>query len=409
MSLQMHITFGENSTSTIRDYSTNGNHSTVVAGTPTIETGDVGNRMTFDGSTDYVRFGDIDALDGAKIYTWFGRSVFNSSASKEVLFEKNGSWSVYKNASDEIVAEVINSVGTHTVSFAIPYFGAIVSWAFRFDGTNLILFVNDAVVDTDNGGGDQAITQTQSELAMGATYTGAASNFFNGTIEEFRIYTTATTLLQTRALVDSPKGFRVNFASGLTPGFEVGDLIYDNDTTRGALKAIVTHKQNDVEYIINPLEGSVAPSDGMTPKRVGHNWDDSRQDCAVIGSDTQSPHIKYYKGVTTFTEFTGTPQMVADSNGLRRLTITKSTDYTLEKHEFRVVVDTSGGSVITITLPASPDDDEEHVITRSGSKKVTIDGNGNNILGLSSQDLLRDGDSLHLYYDGVLDNEWKPM
>lgn len=82
---------------------------------------------------------------------------------------------------------------------------------------------------------------------------------------------------------------------------------------------------------------------------------------------------------------------------------TITSNYTASSGEL-VDVDASGGAV-TVTLPSSPSaSDFVHVSKRdSSSNTVTIDGNGNNINGETSQSIGTQYNAITMYYNGT---EW---
>lgn len=78
---------------------------------------------------------------------------------------------------------------------------------------------------------------------------------------------------------------------------------------------------------------------------------------------------------------------------------------TISQGDYLVPVDTSSNSE-TVNLPASPADGEEHVIKRNGTNSVTVDGNGNNIDGATTQTIGSDDGTLTVIFSSSL-SEWQ--
>lgn len=96
------------------------------------------------------------------------------------------------------------------------------------------------------------------------------------------------------------------------------------------------------------------------------------------------------------------------NNGLRLSVATIiTTSSTLAETYYVVPVDATSGAV-TITLPAAPSDGRSYFIHKKDSSNngVTVSGNGNNINGASTSDLIANQyDSLTIYYNNA-DSEW---
>lgn len=79
------------------------------------------------------------------------------------------------------------------------------------------------------------------------------------------------------------------------------------------------------------------------------------------------------------------------------------TSDTLTTGQYYAFVDSSSATH-TVNLPASPSTGQEHVVKRNGANTVTVSGNGSNIDGAATQDLLNDDDSLTVAWSGT---EWQ--
>jgi len=89
------------------------------------------------------------------------------------------------------------------------------------------------------------------------------------------------------------------------------------------------------------------------------------------------------------------------ATGVIENVVTKTANYTLLATDDNVSCDTSGGA-FTITLPASPETGRIYtIILEAGSNPLTIAGNGKNIMGDSSKDIIYTGTAIQLVYDGT--------
>jgi hypothetical protein len=79
----------------------------------------------------------------------------------------------------------------------------------------------------------------------------------------------------------------------------------------------------------------------------------------------------------------------------------KTANYTLVATDDNIVCDTSGGA-FTITLPLSPETGRIYtIVLETGSSPLTIAGNGKNIMGDSSKDIIYAGTAIQLVYNGT--------
>ena len=90
--------------------------------------------------------------------------------------------------------------------------------------------------------------------------------------------------------------------------------------------------------------------------------------------------------------------------GIAKNSTTKTANYTVLSSDQRIYIDSSGGA-FTITLEASPSDNREiEIIDSTGncaSFNVTVDGNGNNIIGGGSYVVSTDFEGLRLIFNGT--------
>jgi hypothetical protein len=162
------------------DSSGNGNHGTIY-GSATWTTGKSGNALDFDGVDDYVDVGDIDLTDAFTISAW----INISSIDKNMIVGKSYStYQFYAKPTGRIVFQ-------RNSSTPINFNAGIVTdtWyhvAVTFNTTyGTVLYLDGSVVDTDS---DTSITNENNVITKIGANSWTAHNFFNGTIDDVRIY-----------------------------------------------------------------------------------------------------------------------------------------------------------------------------------------------------------------------------
>ena len=73
-----------------------------------------------------------------------------------------------------------------------------------------------------------------------------------------------------------------------------------------------------------------------------------------------------------------------------------STDYTISGDFDLEIVTVTGTAAVTVTMPVHYEG-AEVIVTKGGTGRVTVEGNGTNIMGLASQELVMQNDSAHMY------------
>ncbi len=402
MSLELHTVFSENDSATFRDYSTKGNDGTTT-GSPTLEVGTNGYRVAWDGA-DYSLHGDISAVEGIKNFTLMWRGYIAASSAVETIAGKDGVWRLGQTTSNQIRVELEQSAKTITLTSTSTYDSAteLVVMA-RYDGTNSALWINGVAEDTDAAGADTALDTSTEQVVQGAGYTlaGGATNYFTGKTEEFRLYTDYLNLNNAIALRANNKGTYLIMSSLFDPGFNAGDLIYNNTSAVGEVNYVVTVSEGSGVYKVNPVNSSAPIIDGMHLKRVGHCWDTARQQMGRIGEASLFPYFEILHGVSSFTHLTDGTKVVTTigEKGIGKREVTKTANYTLTDNDVKCFADATSGA-ITITLPAFPYLRKEYEVIKidSSANAVTISGNGNNVNGLASQSLISQYDSVRLSY-----------
>ncbi len=380
MSLAFANSFNENSGTTIRDYSDNLRDSASAGGlTPTADT--FGYYMRFDGASSQYTIASFTLAN----FTYYFEFYTNDATTKRfILSRRDHSYIFIENnrltfgIHNEATAKNVQTAG-NSISTATWY-----KCACFYDGTDLNVWLDGVEVTSTQS---NALTQTNA-FTFGSEFD--STDYFNGRLREFRAYTTGLSDNAINSISTSKQGIIIGMDAH---SFNVGDLVTSKlgETRQSAV--VFATDTNEIRVL--PDADNPVYFKGQKWIRFGHRWDTARQDYLVLTGETTKAKFLTTNGNNQFSETDDTNKTTEwDSNGLRRTTLTKTANYTLEKWDFRVIVDTS--SAVTITLPASPDNDEEHVITRSGANNVTINGNGKNIIGNATQILYSDNDSLHL-------------
>ncbi len=191
---------------TIFDKSQYNNHGTWSGNATPNWTSGIGSAMSFDGVNDYVNAGNDASLDfGSNNFTisfWFKSSAtgnikivskYNNGGVYQGfnLFLNNG---LITSSIKDTVATVIYSVSV-TQYNDNKWYNAIVVFN---RSSNMSLYVNDILVDSDNIVVANATISTTSPIYIGAAL--GFANFFNGSIDEVRIYNRALSADEVQAL-----------------------------------------------------------------------------------------------------------------------------------------------------------------------------------------------------------------
>jgi thiamine phosphate synthase YjbQ (UPF0047 family) len=79
----------------------------------------------------------------------------------------------------------------------------------------------------------------------------------------------------------------------------------------------------------------------------------------------------------------------------------KTANYTLTASDYGIVADTSGGA-FTLTLPAAPETGRVYsIVLETAGNALTVDGNGKNIIGNATIDIIFADDAMQLEYNGT--------
>jgi hypothetical protein len=196
--------FEEGSGSAVTDASGNGNTGAITNAARTT-TGRFGSALVFDGTTSVVRIPDSPFLDLTTAMTIEAWVFPSTSARVPALLKESGNGSVYAlNTADNgnrPSARVTTASNDRNVSGnnVLP----LNTWshlAATYSGSILRLFVNGVEVDAENVGG--TISVSTGAFAIGANV--ARREFFNGRLDEVRVYNRALTAAEIRVDMVTP-------------------------------------------------------------------------------------------------------------------------------------------------------------------------------------------------------------
>lgn len=395
--------FNENNTSTVRDYSENLNDSaTAVSLTITADT--FGYYLDLDGANDYYTISNAtdytagDFTICGQIYIASGKETRST-----IIGTANGGnvpFSVYY-LSGNIVFETETSGGvTQTISF-VAIKDEWSKFVCTYDqSSNTMTFYYNSIVDFDTD------TNTP-EVQNGAFEIGAlgAADFFKGRIRDIRFYNSLANDNFISTFFSNNQGDKISMrtfdveGSTITPtdNFAVGDLIVTDKFD--PFEAVVYAKDTEFIHVLPFNTYSISAGDFLS--RIGHRWDTARQ--SAITMRRTDEQICIHGGVNTFSGFNANSFVTTciDKNGIKKTSYTKSANYTVKNYEHTFYCDTSGGS-FTLTLPASPDTDEEHLIIMIQTPgTLTVNGNGNNINNSATKKLTTQFQSMLIKFDGT--------
>ena len=198
--------FEEGTGTTVTDQSGNGNNGTLT-NTTWVAAGKYGRALSFNGTSSRLTVPNSTSLQlstGMTLETWVNPTTV-SSAWRDIIEKGNDNY--YLMATTDRTSFPAGG-GTFGGANANAYATGILptnSWthlATTYDGTNLRLYVNGTLVATQAKTG--AITTSTSALTIGSDP--FYGQFFNGQIDELRIYKTALTQTQIQTDMATPVG-----------------------------------------------------------------------------------------------------------------------------------------------------------------------------------------------------------
>jgi len=391
--------FNENSATTIRDYSENGNDGTGT-GLFIQASARVGNECVFNAVADQIDLGNITDLNGSSALGMALAYKPTGGAGTLSVLNKSGQITITYNYTTNILkVDLVVASGTATVS-ATLVIDTYYDIGIGYNGSTLVLYIDEVLTDTD-GSQSGVIATNGNTMYLG---TDGVTNSANFVLNEFKFLDVVGSTDNLAAWAAEQNGVKVTTSK--LHGYSVGDIIGSNINTSYSAYAIVTFVESTTIFRILPLTDEIGSSSVF--QRCGHLWDTTRQWMFII-DDT--PQICFYDGVSKSSEvLAGAKKTVCITKdgitgaSIVKSSITKTANYTVLSTDQRIYVDSSGGA-FTITLESSPATDRELEIIDSvgscGTNAVTVAGNGNNINGTTPQNMNANYDSWHIVFNGT--------
>jgi hypothetical protein len=198
--------FSEGSGSTVADASGNGNTGTISNATWTTA-GKYGNALVFNGTNALVTVNDAASLHLTTAMTleaWVKPSVVNS-AWRDVIYKGNDNYFLEATSDEGGVPGAGATLGSSdVVTFGTSVLGtnAWAHLAMTYDGTALLLYVNGVLVSSLPQTGNIATSANPLQIGGDSIF----GQYFNGTIDEIRVYNTTLTQAQIQSDMNTPVG-----------------------------------------------------------------------------------------------------------------------------------------------------------------------------------------------------------
>jgi PKD repeat protein/glucose/arabinose dehydrogenase len=198
--------FDQGSGSSVPDASGNG-HTGTISGAVWTSTGKYGGALSFDGVNDWVTVADSALLDlttGMTLSAWVfptGHGTFCTVVMKER--PETEVYGLYSSTADERPGAGISRSGTSLVGISGSRALPLNTWthlAVTYDGTTLRLFVNGLEVKRRSAPG--ALLTSGNPLRIGGN--SIRPEFFQGRIDDVRIYDRALTVTEVQKVMNTP-------------------------------------------------------------------------------------------------------------------------------------------------------------------------------------------------------------
>ena len=200
------FSFNEGTGTTVTDSSGNHNNGTIVNGTWTTS-GKYGNALVFNGSNAIVTVPDAASLDLTNAMTleaWVDPSVVNS-AWRDLIYKGNDNYYLEGTSSSGSVPAVGGTFGganSNVYGTAALSANAWTHLAATYDGMTLRLYVNGTQVSSAARTGSFGASTNPLQIGGDSIY----GQYFNGAIDEVRVYNVALTQAQIQSDMNSPIG-----------------------------------------------------------------------------------------------------------------------------------------------------------------------------------------------------------
>jgi len=212
-SLVAAYSFDEGSGPTVTDVSGQGNHGTISGATWTTA-GKFGGALVFDGTRAVVTVPDAAALrltTALTLEAWVSPSVV-TSAWRDVIYKGNDTYALEATSGNSSVPAGGSTFGGRWVAAYGPTALRVNRWthlALTYDGATLRLYVNGVQVASQAQGGRLPTSTYPLQIGGDSIY----GQYFQGTIDEVRIYNRALSAPEIQADMQTP----INVLNSLIP------------------------------------------------------------------------------------------------------------------------------------------------------------------------------------------------
>lgn len=304
--LSMYYPFDENVGTAVWDASANTNHATTT-GTPTWTTGKAGNAMTLNGSSQAIVGQDVDIPTAITVAIWVNPTTSSQNA---IIVSKHSSGTDAQALLQLISGSAtfgVTTSGSGTLTNSGSAAMGTGTWHHlvgTYDGTDVKLYVDGSLVDTDPATGTIATNAFAWTIGKEAS---ASSAYFNGSVDEFKVLDRALSAEEVKAEYDAqnaglPAG--LSFASGITPGISKTSS-FDTVTLTDAPGYILAINQNNdltnggntIAAVSGSIASPVSWSEGTTKglgftlygtnaTAIAGTWNSGASYAALPGSGT---------------------------------------------------------------------------------------------------------------------------
>jgi hypothetical protein len=195
--------FGENGGSTAADASGNGNTASIFGGTTWVS-GHTGSGLSFDGTSGYSTAPTVPYVANWTVSAWVRSPAAPSASNNSGPVNRDSNFQInwnHTNAAFRAAAGVYVNGNWYPASFGSLSANTWYFLAATYDGETLNAYANGVLV-TSNSAPSGPATSTGNPLTLGKH--AAASQFFQGTIDDVRIYDHALSVAQIQTDMNTP-------------------------------------------------------------------------------------------------------------------------------------------------------------------------------------------------------------
>jgi len=272
----LYFKLDETSGTTAVDSSSPKSNGTLTNG-PVWTSGKVGGALQLDGTNDYVAVNNANELNptaGITIAAWLLPDQWGSNRR---ILQKGDTDSQYRlTAETNLMKFDLKGVTNGTLTFTLPTAGTWTHVAATYDGATMKLYYNGVLVKQQAASG--AIATTKNKLAVGTKIgTANAGDYFDGKLDEVRLYDRGLSAAEVTALVGTPPpSVKVETidANASEEGVNGGLFTFSRATATNApltIKYTITGSAtNGSDYTSNgaPIASSVVIAAGQTSVNV---------------------------------------------------------------------------------------------------------------------------------------------